>query len=127
MSGELAGTAAPSGAEVRGVGRAVTAMPGLPGAWAGAAWAGTARALVPEQWRRCRDTWCRGSREQRLRCRGGEERADVVRPRISKASRISTMPKGAEWKTPVVPQVSVMGVVSNFNVRRAPVVQKRQV
>ena len=38
-TGELAGTVAPSSAEVRGVGGAVTVVPGLSGAWAGAAWA----------------------------------------------------------------------------------------
>ena len=40
----------------------MTAIPGLPGTWAGAAWAGTARVLVPEQRRRYRDMWCRKSR-----------------------------------------------------------------
>ena len=37
MTGELAGAVAPSGAEVRGVGRAVAAVPELLGAWVGAA------------------------------------------------------------------------------------------
>ena len=55
---ELARAVAPCGAQVPGVGRAVTTVLGLSGAWAGAAWAGAARALVPEQWRRFRDTWC---------------------------------------------------------------------
>ena len=61
MPGELAGTVAPSSTEARGVGRAVATVPGLSGVWAGAAWAGTVRALVHEQWRRCRDTWRRRS------------------------------------------------------------------
>jgi len=42
VSGELAGTVAPSSAEVNGLGRAMAAVPGLSGEWAGAAWAGAA-------------------------------------------------------------------------------------
>ena len=55
--GELAEAVAPSGAEVRGVGRAVTAVPGLSGVWAGAAWARTAWALVGSS---CADAEIRG-------------------------------------------------------------------
>jgi len=45
-------------------------------------------------------------------CRGCEDHADVVRSRISKASRTSTMPKGAGWKTPMVPRVLMMSMMS---------------
>ena len=56
------------------------------------------------------------SKEQWLRCRGVEDHIDVVRSRISKASRMSRMPKGAGWKTPMVPRVLMMPVVSRVSV-----------
>ena len=48
------------------------------------------------------------SKEQWLRYRCGEDHADVVQSRISKAARMPTMPKGAGWRTSMVPRVSVM-------------------
>jgi len=41
---------------------------------------------------------------------------DVVQSRISKASRISTTPEGAGWKTSMVPRVSMMPVVPRVSV-----------
>jgi len=38
------------------------------------------------------------SKEQWLRCRSGEDHADVVRSRISKASRMPAIPKSAGWE-----------------------------
>jgi len=52
------------------------------------------------------------SKEQWLRCRGGGDHADVVQSRISKESRMPTTPKGAGWKTSMVPRVSMMSMVS---------------
>ena len=103
VPGELAGDVAPASAKVCGVvgglAGGVTAVPGLSGTWAGAAWAGAAWALAPEQWRRCRDTWCRScsgcDAEMRrailmLCCRGYRGRRGSRRCR-----------KARGWKTPI--------------------------
>jgi len=49
------------------------------------------------------------------RCQGCEGHADVVRSRISKVSRMPTIPKGTRWKTPVVLRASVISVVSRVS------------
>jgi len=88
VPGELAGPVAPSGAEVSGVGKAVTAVPGLSGE--GVAWSG---ALVPGQWRRFRGTYV-ASMEQQLRRRGGENHAPThaARARENLVPKTSLMP-----------------------------------
>ena len=103
VSGELAGTVAPSSSEVRDVGGALGGM-----SWGRRA-PGRRRPL-------CRnsgaDAEIRGVDGGVAGCRGCEDHADVVRSRISKASRTSTMPKGAGWKTPMVPRVLMMSMMS---------------
>ena len=41
---------------------------------------------------------------------------DVVQSRISKASRMSTTPEGADWKTSMVPRVSMMPMMLRVSV-----------
>jgi len=93
---------APDGTEASDVGRAVTTVPGLSGAG----------RLGPGG----RGPWCwSGADEEVLGVEGAVAAMprwwgpfDVVQLRISKASRMSTTPEGAGWKTSMVSRVSVM-------------------
>ena len=104
--GELAGHVAPNGAEASGVGRAVTTVPGLSGQGGvgrGGVGLGAGAAAPMERYV--------ASKEQWLRCRGGGDHFDVVQSRISKASRMSTTPKGAGWKTSMASRVPMTSML----------------